>query len=409
MRHMKQRFRYMVLWLLIVISIACSILVPSVFAAGGINNGIPTLFFNDTLWRSDEYYPALGYTVGVTKDFWIPLSFFEEIEYIKVRRDGSRLTDSFVISDTKTGKYLSFDTANNDYAQTELGTYKFIRTTTYNKERYVPMLELCAHFGWIYEMAGNGITVRIADGRQTQQLNSLIEKYSPKDPQTTDSESEILTESQTAAPDSEQNPEEYHPATVHLTFEDIEAEYTLQILAVLKAYQTKATFFITGEQIIAHPSIVADIIAEGHSVGLHTMTGVEADVLKTEAMLASFEEENELLYALTKRKVRLIRFPEGSKSSLMMLTDRQKQALADLGYVLWDWNVAAMDHSSEYDIDMVYTKILNGIQRCYNPVIRFHCTEKTLAVLPMLLQYISEHPLIHVKRITDASDPVVFP
>ena len=382
MRHMKQRFRYMVLWLLIVISIACSILVPSVFAAGGINNGIPTLFFNDTLWRSDEYYPALGYTVGVTKDFWIPLSFFEEIEYIKVRRDGSRLTDSFVISDTKTGKYLSFDTANNDYAQTELGTYKFIRTTTYNKERYVPMLELCAHFGWIYEMAGNGITVRIADGRQTQQLNSLIEKYSPKDPQTTDSESEILTESQTAAPDSEQTPEEY---------------------------QTKATFFITGEQIIAHPSIVADIIAEGHSVGLHTMTGVEADVLKTEAMLASFEEENELLYALTKRKVRLIRFPEGSKSSLMMLTDRQKQALADLGYVLWDWNVAAMDHSSEYDIDMVYTKILNGIQRCYNPVIRFHCTEKALAVLPMLLQYISEHPLIHVKRITDASDPVVFP
>ena len=406
---MKQRFRYMALWMLIVLSLALSVLVPSVFAAGGINNGIPTLFFNDTLWSSDEYYPALGYTIGVTKDFWIPLSFFEEIEYIKVRRDGSRLTDSFVISDTKTGKYLSFDTANNDYAQTERGTYKFIRTTTYNKERYVPMLEFCAHFGWTYEMAGNGITVRIADGRQTQPLSLLIEKYSPKDTQTTESERETSTESQTTAADTEPDYEEYHPATVHLTFEDIEAEYAPQIIRILREYQAKATFFITGEQLIAYTPIIADILAEGHSIGLHTMTGVEDDVLKTDAMLASFEEENALLYALTKRKVRLIRFPEGSKSSRTLLTDRQKKTLADHGYILWDWNVAAMDHSSEYDVDQVYAKILNGIQKCYNPVIRFHCTEKTVAVLPMLLQYVSEHPLISIKRITDASDPVVFP
>ena len=56
-----------------------------------------------------------------------------------------------------------------------------------------------------------------------------------------------------------------------MTFDDgPSAEYTPRLLDLLEARHLKATFFLIGQNVQAHPELVRRIIAEGHEVGNHT-------------------------------------------------------------------------------------------------------------------------------------------
>ncbi len=63
------------------------------------------------------------------------------------------------------------------------------------------------------------------------------------------------------------------PHKVALTFDDgPSAEWTPQILDILKQKGVKATFFIVGENGETNPGLVQRILAEGHEIGNHTFT-----------------------------------------------------------------------------------------------------------------------------------------
>lgn len=63
------------------------------------------------------------------------------------------------------------------------------------------------------------------------------------------------------------------PGTVSLTFEDGPSPiYTPQILDILKKNNIKATFFVTGPSAKKHPELIRRMVAEGHAVGVDTMT-----------------------------------------------------------------------------------------------------------------------------------------
>ncbi len=58
---------------------------------------------------------------------------------------------------------------------------------------------------------------------------------------------------------------------VAMTFDDgPSAELTPRLLDMLKARHLKATFFLIGKNVEAHPEIVRRILAEGHEIGNHT-------------------------------------------------------------------------------------------------------------------------------------------
>lgn len=58
-----------------------------------------------------------------------------------------------------------------------------------------------------------------------------------------------------------------------LTFDDgPDAEITPEVLAVLRRYGIRTTFFLVGEKVDKHPEIVRQIVAEGHTVANHTYT-----------------------------------------------------------------------------------------------------------------------------------------
>ena len=58
-----------------------------------------------------------------------------------------------------------------------------------------------------------------------------------------------------------------------LTFDDgPDPEYTLRLLAILKRYNTRATFFMVGEQASRHRNVVKQVAEAGHAIGNHTWT-----------------------------------------------------------------------------------------------------------------------------------------
>ncbi|RFM29687.1 polysaccharide deacetylase family protein [Deminuibacter soli] len=59
--------------------------------------------------------------------------------------------------------------------------------------------------------------------------------------------------------------------TIYLTFDDGPHEQaTPFVLAQLKQYNAKGTFFCIGKNVVAYPDIYRQVIAEGHAVGNHT-------------------------------------------------------------------------------------------------------------------------------------------
>ncbi len=58
---------------------------------------------------------------------------------------------------------------------------------------------------------------------------------------------------------------------VALTFDDGPSPiYTQQILALLKQYNAKATFFVLGRKVEQYPQIIQAMVREGHEIGNHT-------------------------------------------------------------------------------------------------------------------------------------------
>ncbi|MFE6405420.1 bifunctional polysaccharide deacetylase/glycosyltransferase family 2 protein [Streptomyces sp. NPDC057837] len=64
--------------------------------------------------------------------------------------------------------------------------------------------------------------------------------------------------------------------TIALTFDDgPDPIWTPQVLAILEKYDVPATFFLVGSMVSRHPGIVADMVDQGHEVGIHTFTHVD--------------------------------------------------------------------------------------------------------------------------------------
>lgn len=61
---------------------------------------------------------------------------------------------------------------------------------------------------------------------------------------------------------------------VALTFDDGPTKWTADILDELKRRDVKATFFVIGTRVADRPDLVRRMLAEGHEVGVHTMTHI---------------------------------------------------------------------------------------------------------------------------------------
>ena len=76
---------------------------------------------------------------------------------------------------------------------------------------------------------------------------------------------------------------------VALTFDDGPDPLTTpKLLHLLSSYQVKATFFVAGKKAAAHPELMEDILAKGHTIGNHIYTHDHLILLRSNHRL--FEE-----------------------------------------------------------------------------------------------------------------------
>ena len=136
--------------------------------------------------------------------------------------------------------------------------------------------------------------------------------------------------------------------TIYLTFDDGPSPRTPEVLKILRDNGVKATFFVTARSKNSS-HYMKDIVAEGHTIALHTYTHDYAKVYASEeAYFADLQQISDLVYNETGVRTNLIRFPGGSSNTVSRkycsgIMTRLTQQVADKGYVYFDWNITSGD------------------------------------------------------------------
>lgn len=138
------------------------------------------------------------------------------------------------------------------------------------------------------------------------------------------------------------------PGTIALTYDDgPQTTYTEHILDLLKSYNAKATFFMTGDNIskgridLKHADTMKRVLAEGHQVGSHTYTHlnlseIPSHVRKNQMYMNEMAIRNVLGFIPT-----YMRPPYSACTK----ESGCEQDMADLGYHVTNFNVDTDDYN----------------------------------------------------------------
>lgn len=123
--------------------------------------------------------------------------------------------------------------------------------------------------------------------------------------------------------------------SVALTFDDgPHPVHTPALLDALKELDVRATFFVVGVDVDAHPELVRRIVAEGHELGNHTYTHRYLPATRTKNVLRELSATDAAIRRATGSVPALARPPYGGRSPRTI----RAFALAAKRLVLWDVN-----------------------------------------------------------------------
>jgi peptidoglycan/xylan/chitin deacetylase (PgdA/CDA1 family) len=167
---------------------------------------------------------------------------------------------------------------------------------------------------------------------------------------------------------------------VYLTFDDGPTPgITEWILATLKRYDAKATFFVLGKNVEMYPDLYEKIVAEGHRVGNHTYSHQKGYLMSLERYLEDVDFASDLVQS------DLFRPPYAR------ITSSQLRALSKR-YKIVMWSIISRDYNRKLTGEMCLRGVLPHIKA--GSIILFHDSEKSFAnmsyALPKTLERINE-------------------
>ncbi|WP_430493776.1 polysaccharide deacetylase family protein [Rossellomorea marisflavi] len=193
---------------------------------------------------------------------------------------------------------------------------------------------------------------------------------------------------------------------VAITFDDgPHPVYTPQILQILKSYDAKATFFLTGERIERFPDLVKREVKEGHEIGNHSFShpnfgslslrDIEKEISTTEELLLQFQPGI---------RPKLFRPPGGDLS--MPVLGLMKEM--DLMPILWSWHQDPKDWSGRSS-EAISAHVLENIHN--GDIILLHDSggnrKETVKALETILSALTEkgYQFVTVQELME-TDPV---
>ncbi|MFT4023842.1 MAG: polysaccharide deacetylase family protein [Flavihumibacter sp.] len=164
---------------------------------------------------------------------------------------------------------------------------------------------------------------------------------------------------------------------IYLTFDDgPHPEITPWVLALLRQYHAKASFFCIGKNVLAYPQVYAQLLAESHVTGNHTMHHVNGWKTANNDYLTNVAECSKWVNS------RLFRPPYGK------LTHAQSRLLQKQGYRVVMWSVLSGDFDHTISGADCWENVQNNTRG--GSVVVFHDSEKAFDrlsyTLPRLLE-----------------------
>lgn len=183
--------------------------------------------------------------------------------------------------------------------------------------------------------------------------------------------------------------------------------YTPRLLATLKHYKVKATFFVVGEMADRYPELVQQEIADGHSIGTHTYTHANLRTLSEKQVQNEIREGGASVKRFTGSTPTILRPPFGFYNTYVA------HAANALGYTVVLWSLHSGD-SQGLKPDRIMERI-HGVKD--GDLILMHDGYGyTPRVLPRVLEYLKSRgfefvtvPEMLQQMPPDASKPKVSP
>ena len=163
--------------------------------------------------------------------------------------------------------------------------------------------------------------------------------------------------------------------SIFLTFDDGPGQYTSRLLRILRDYDVKATFFVTN-QFPSYTYLIKDIVADGHAIGVHSLTHEWSIYRSESSYLNDFNEMHDIIYSMTGVDTKIFRFPGGTNNTISRnyaygIMDRLVDTMTAKGYVFFDWNVDCGD-TLGYSASKIANTTINQISGRKNSIVLMH-------------------------------------
>lgn len=201
--------------------------------------------------------------------------------------------------------------------------------------------------------------------------------------------------------------------TAYLTFDDGPSTNTQAILNILDEKGVKATFFVVGRTSQADLQSMRDIVARGHTLGMHTYTH---DYKKVYASVESYLDDVYQVFNLIRDTTGvtpgIFRMPGGSINAYDYGVYREiLSEMLRRGFVPYDWNISSGDASGgTVSVDAILGNIMDhaaGKSRC---IVLMHDTAEkgtTVEALPSVIDGLRSYGF-DLEPLTAKVKPVLF-
>jgi peptidoglycan/xylan/chitin deacetylase (PgdA/CDA1 family) len=168
---------------------------------------------------------------------------------------------------------------------------------------------------------------------------------------------------------------------IAITFDDgPHPKFTPKLLAILKKYDAKATFFVVGKQAEKYPRLVRAEIAAGDNIGNHTYHHVNLTKIPSVQVATEIKACGDVVKGITGGYPHLFRPPGGDY-------DKDVAEVAGvLGYTMILWTDDPGDYASP-GVKVIETRTMDRIGN--GGIVLLHDgVQQTVDVLPQILRYL---------------------
>ena len=201
--------------------------------------------------------------------------------------------------------------------------------------------------------------------------------------------------------------------TIYLTFDDGPSPRTPEVLEILREKEVKATFFVVGQNDEESLQWMRDIVAEGHTIGMHSYSHQYKKLYTSvESFLEDMYQNFSQIKEATGVTPTVFRFPGGSINAYN--TGINQDIITEMlrrGFVPYDWNISSEDAASKPpSAATIVAGVTAQAQRVNRGVVLMHDSDykyTTVAALPEMIELLKEQGF-SFSAITPSTQPVLF-